>query len=136
MSKCICISCGAQKRAPYARCRCCGLDPSTDEASLVKSVYLSTGRFVTGSETDEEEERKAQYAAELDDLARALRSGKQVNYDPDELARLSAQYRLMKSVPRRAIWGAVFRTFLPAFALGAVLLLAILFLRIATSCRR
>ncbi len=130
MPSAICISCGARKRTAYQRCRRCGFDPTKDDTSLVKSVYLSTGRYYSGSETEGEAAEQARYSTELDHIAELLESGHEIEYDADELARLREQLRLVRSVPRIAVWGAVFRLFLPAFVLGAILLVLVVVLRV------
>ena len=126
--KAICISCGAPKRAPYKRCRRCGFSPTVNDMSLVKSVYLSTGRFATGEETGQEVERQLRYSKELDDIGAVIRAGNQIEYDEDELTRLKKELAVMRSVPIAAVWGVVFRTFLPGllFVTGVWLLYLLL----------
>ena len=121
MVKAVCIACGAAKGAPYRRCRHCGLDPTSDDLSLVKSVYLSTSRYVTGEETEDEIRNQREYSKELDGIADRLSRGDRIEYDEEELARLKENLDLMRSVPRAAVWGAVFRTFLPGFLFVAAI---------------
>lgn len=117
-----CIQCGGEKAAPWQRCRVCGFDPTVDEMSLAKSVYLSSGRYDTA-------EQAREHDGELDELARRIRSGDQIDYDPDDLERLAKQRQMVESIPARAVWGAVVRFFLPGVALIVGLLLLYVFLR-------
>jgi hypothetical protein len=110
----ICIFCGASKRRPADRCKECDGDPTTDVESLVKSVYLSTGRF-------ESEDAQSQYSIELDDIGARLRRGIRVQYDANELKRLDEQRHAVQSVTRSQVWSAVLRFFLPGI-IGLVLL--------------
>ena len=121
METAICIRCGAKKKRPYHKCRSCGLDPKDDEAALVKSVYLSTGRC-------DDPDEAARYVEELQQHAAALRAGQEVEYDEHELRRLRRQKHLVESVPMSAVLATLFRFFLPAilllagmFALGLLL---------------
>jgi hypothetical protein len=87
-------------------------------------VYLSTGRFTTGEESEEGVQRQAQYSDELDAAAALLKSGRKVDYDEEELRRLKRELEMLKSVPRAAPWTALFRLFLPGLLfLGAIWLL-------------
>lgn len=120
MAKAICIACGHAKPRPWKACRKCGLDPSSDEMALAKSVYLSIGRF-------EDPAEQAKYEDELDQVGRDLSIGKVVHYDEKELARLVEQKKAVDSVPPLAPWIALMRIFLPAFIglaiIGAIWLL-------------
>lgn len=115
MEMAICIRCGAKKKRPYHKCRSCGLDPKGDEAALVRSVYLSTGRY-------EDPDEAGRYVEELERHAAAIRAGQEVAYDEDELARLRRQKHLVESVPFSAVLGAMFRSFLPGILLLAGIL--------------
>ena len=119
MIKAICISCGTRKSAPWKKCSHCGLDPSTDEMALVKSVYLSVGRF-------EDPDQQRRYSEELEHLGTSLRDGGVVEYDGGELHRLRKQKKALDGVPMSSVWGAVFRLFLPGIA--TVVLLLVVFL--------
>jgi hypothetical protein len=116
MSVSICIKCGAKKYLPWQRCKHCKFDPSGDEDALVRSVYLSTGRF-------EEPDDQTSYIPELSRLAGIIQSGLPIEFDAAELSRLSSQQRNFVSVPWSAAWGAIFRFFLPALLLIAALCL-------------
>jgi hypothetical protein len=120
MAKAICVQCGIRKSAPWKKCRHCGYDPAKDEEGLVQSVYLSLGRF-------EDPERQQQYANELDELATEIQRGARPAFDQVELERLVKQKAEFESIPPSAPWTALFRFFLPAIGLLAVLY-AILFL--------
>jgi len=118
----ICINCGEKKPAPWKSCKACGHDPRIQEEDLVKSVYLSTGRFEDGNE-------KADYVSVLQALAQTLKEGKQVTYDQDDMDRLSRQRAAIEDVDSKTVWGAVFRFFLPALVLIAVLVLLLVVLK-------
>ncbi len=130
MTNAICISCGADKHAPYRKCRHCRLDPSKDDALSVKSVYLSTSRYVSGEETEEEIEQQERYSKELDRLAQLLQSGQPIEYDKEEITRLQKNLELMRSVSGSQVWGAAFRLVLPGIIFLAALWLIYFLLRI------
>lgn len=110
MAEAVCIRCGARKSAPWRVCDRCGYDPTIDDDALLKSVYLSAGRF---SEPD----KKKRYRSELDRIAVSIEQGKQPTFDEVELLRLKAQKALVGSVPTSVVWRAVLRFFLPAIGL-------------------
>ena len=115
MAEAICLRCGNRKKAPWERCKRCGYDPTAnDEESLVKSVYLSVGRFA--DLTDKERYRK-----ELDQIAGDIERGDHPVFIESELVRLRAQRITTERIPSSAAWGAVLRLFLPA--VGLLLLL-------------
>ncbi len=126
MTDAICIRCGSRKRAPWRRCRRCGLDPSGDPEALVRSVYLSTARF------DAPDDRRA-WGAALDAVGARIEAGTPPEFDAGELRRLRAQRDAVRRAPASAVWGAVFRLFLPALVFLATLFGAVLLLR---SCVR
>jgi hypothetical protein len=109
----LCMRCGVAKKSPYAQCPACGFEPRND-ADLVKSVYLSVGRFEDGDD-------QARYATQLIDLSSALRAGGSVEYVSSELSRLSQQLTQVRSVSPSAAWGTVARLFLPALLFLALL---------------
>ena len=113
----VCMSCGHEKKAPYKKCPSCGFDPAKDEADMVKSVYLSLGRY----DNEDEQER---YCQELQCISAALARGEQISYEEEELKRLKAQKKEVESVKLWRVWLYVFWAFLPGIAfLGASLLL-------------
>ena len=122
MAQAICISCGRPKPLPWKICRSCRFDPTKDDTSLAKSVYLSTGRF---SENDEKE----QYARQLDDLGQRIANGESIEYEHGELNRLRAQKVYFESVPMRVVWGAVGRLFLPGIVFLLILVVVWFLLR-------
>jgi hypothetical protein len=119
----ICARCGASKRAARKKCAGCGLDPAKDDAVLVKSVYLSIGRF----DVPDEQER---YRAELARMAEALKSGSAIAFDPAELERLDQQRRAVNEVSWRTIGGTLIVFFLPALVALAVTWGALLVLKL------
>lgn len=122
MAEAICLQCGNHKHAPWEKCKRCEYDPSGDQEALVRSVYLSVGRFT-------DPDRKATYGAELDRMGIALERGQQPTFSEPELARLREQQKIFKSIPRPAVWGAVLRLFLPTIGLLMVLFAAVYLLK-------
>lgn len=123
MAKAICPRCGTPKKRPWKKCSNCGLDPAHDEDALVKSVYLSVERFEDGGD-------RRRYSKELDDLTVRIRAGESPSFDPEVLNRLRKQKRLVESVPSSAVWGAVFRLFLPAIVVVVILVVIIVLRRL------
>lgn len=119
----ICIRCGEQKRMPWQRCSNCGFDPAKSEDSLVKSVYLSTGRF-------NEQSKKEQYIEDLLKCSRDIKDGGSIEYDPRELFRLRAQKEALNGIPISEAWRSVARLFLPVLLLVPILLIIFLLRRI------
>jgi hypothetical protein len=104
----VCVKCGAPKPQAWSRCGGCAFDPSDDNESLVRSVYLSVGRF------DDEASADA-YRRELDSIGATLQKGQTISFDEDELIRLRAQKRTFESIPVSAVWRTiVMRILLPA----------------------
>jgi hypothetical protein len=110
MAEAICIRCGNKKSTPWEKCGRCGYDPSRDEDALVKSVYLSVGRF-------RESAAKDRYRTNLDQIGEALEAGEQPAFQESELARLKAEKAFVESVRPSAAWAAILRLFLPAVGL-------------------
>jgi hypothetical protein len=111
MATALCLRCGHNKPAPRKKCKRCGFDPTIgNDDALVRSVYLSVGRFTEAAETE-------RYAVELDQIRADIEGGKQPTFDNTELARLRAQMSAFKEVPLSAVWGALLRLFLPAVGL-------------------
>lgn len=113
-----------EKSTPWEKCERCGYDPSRDEEGLVKSVYLSVGRFT-------EPRDKARYRTELDRIGAAIEGGEQATFQEAELARLRAQKSLVGRIKPSAPWGAVVRLFLPAIGLLILLFGMAYLIRIA-----
>jgi hypothetical protein len=112
--KALCLRCGAAKATPWATCRRCKFNPEGDEDALVKSVYLSEGRF----EDPDEQER---YRTELQHMAEELSAGHPIIFEPDELRRLLEQKRLVESIRPAAAFKALFKYFLPVILFVVVL---------------
>jgi hypothetical protein len=75
-----------------------------DEETLVKSVYLSTGRYEDGND-------QIRYETELLQVAEAIKNGENVGYEEGDLARLRKEKSLVEQF---SPWRAVLRFFLPA----------------------
>ena len=110
--KAICIRCGQAKDFPWRPCSACGLDPQGDEATMVKSVYLSIGRF------ENEAEQRA-WELELAILAEQIRRGGGVEFDKQELTRLLAQKHAVGSISRWHLIIYLGRVFMPGLAILA-----------------
>ncbi len=110
MAEAVCLRCGDKKPAPWRKCKRCRYDPRGDEDALVKSVYLSVGRFTDPTE-------QGGYRVELDRLATGIERGEPPTFPKSELDRLRAQKELFDRVGLLPVWGAVFRLFLPAIGL-------------------
>ena len=89
---------------------------------MVRSVYLSVGRY----DDPAEQER---YSQELVLVKRAIREGGTINYELAELQRLRDQLHSVRSVSSAAIFGALFRLFLPAILFLAALYLLLYIIR-------
>lgn len=106
MARAICISCGRSKSWHWKRCRYCGLDPLSDESLLVKSLYLSTGRF-------DEERTQKRYEKELDRIAKDIQEGKAVEFDSKEIDRLLTLKHQCDSVSVNVLIRTLWYLFLP-----------------------
>jgi len=115
----ICPRCGTPKRKPGKKCGHCGLDPDQVEEALVKSVYLSIERFEDGDD-------RQRYGEVLRDLSARMRAGESPEFDASVLDELRKQRRLVSSVPASAVWGAVFRLFLPVIVVVVALVIVII----------
>lgn len=103
--KVVCIKCGADKNAPWQECPQCGLEPVDED--LVKSVYLSSGRFAL------DPERAAEYESELADFQAAIRGGRTIEYEEPDLQRLREEKEFVETWPEVATWSTLFRFLLP-----------------------
>jgi hypothetical protein len=122
MSEAICVRCGAWKRQPWHPCRRCKFDPTRDREALVRSVYLSAGRF------DSLPERRA-YRETLRRMATDIEAGASPSFDETELQRLRTQRDLLRSIPTSAVYATLLRLFLPAILFLAALYGLVLFLK-------
>jgi hypothetical protein len=98
------------------------LDPQHDDELLVKSVYLSTGRFNDAKLQDA-------YRAELEVFSQQIRTGHRIEFDSAELARLAAQKDLVRSISFwRVVWTVVWM-FWPHLLIVSIFLFALWALR-------
>ena len=116
----ICIHCGAKKKEPWYKCRNCGYTPTGKD--LIKSVYCSTRRY-------QDHDAQKEYELELERISAERRTGKAIGYDDRELDRLERQQKDVDEVPASAVWGTVFRLFLPGIIFLVLLYLILAFLR-------
>jgi len=86
---------------------------------LVKSVYLSLGRYDT-------EEERTRYRAELDTISRQLGAGEEIKFDRAELERLRRQKADVDSTGDWSLFRYLVRLFLPGIVI-VLLLIGILY---------
>ena len=116
----LCLRCGEKKSFPGQPCPKCGFAPEPGTDDELRSVYLSTGR--PGADP-------AGLRADLDQAAAALRSGADIDYDPEILGLLRDQRDRNRFNPNASLGGLVLRFILPALLILAALLLLGAFLR-------
>ena len=98
------IKCGARKSLPYEKCPNCAFDLQHDREDLVKSVYLSSGRFDSQSD-------KEKYSGELNSYSERLRSGLSIEYDQAEIERLDMQLTEIEALDDKSILSYLFQFF-------------------------
>jgi hypothetical protein len=76
---------------------------------LIKSVYLSVGRF----SNDENPE----YQDELDIIAEKIRGGVSIDYNQECMERIGNESKMILSVPWYAPWIVVLKVFGPIFGI-------------------
>lgn len=123
MASAICIKCGTEKTAPWKKCQNCRFDPSKNEDDLVKSVYLSSGRY-------EDQEKQKKYMHELDNIGELIKNGQSPSFDSDDLERLREQKHDVESISLLTVFKTLFRLFLPAIIFLAILYGLLLFLKL------
>jgi len=111
----ICLRCGATKELPYETCVGCGFQPTEEDESLLKSVYLSLGRYDTPDE-------QSRYALELVTLAEQLRRGEEIEFDGDDLRRLQKQKGEVEHLSYAGTTYLLFRIFFPGILLLLILI--------------
>ena len=62
-------------------------------------------------------------------MSEEIRQGRSTVYEESEMDRLRQQSNLVSTVSSRAVWGAVFRFFLPAIIFLALLYLVLVWLK-------
>lgn len=118
----ICLHCGTTKELPCETCLGCGFLPTDEDDSLLKSVYLSLGRYDTPNE-------QSGYALELVALAERLRRGEEIEYDGDDLRRLQKQKGEVEHVSYAGVAYLLFRIFIPGLLFLLVLVGVLLILK-------
>lgn len=118
MPEAVCIVCGGGKSSPWEVCSSCKFDPRSSSESLVKSVYLSTGRF-------EEMDRKDNYRNELSNISIKIRSGELLEYETHDIMRLRDQLKFVNRIQWYEPWVAVLE-FLVKYFLKIFLLLILI----------
>jgi hypothetical protein len=110
----ICLRCGETKNAPYEQCGGCGYHPADDE-SLVKSVYLSVGRYDSPAE-------QSQYKYELKKLAKQIHEGNEIAFDSVDITRLQKQKIEVESVGDLGVLRYLAKVFFPGLLFLFILL--------------
>lgn len=105
MVEAICIRCGEGKTYPWKKCSFCGLDPNLNDDLIIKSVYLSEGRF------DEEDDRIL-YREYLKNISLKIKNGQEFIFNKRELDRLRDQRRIIMNIKWYSPWIVVFRVLL------------------------
>jgi RecJ-like exonuclease len=83
MTIAICTECGSTKFGAFSQCEDCGFTPSSD-AERAKSVMMSDHHYTP---------------FELEILSESLRTGKQINYDPEIVAEYERTLNCLESDP-------------------------------------
>ena len=118
----VCCRCGGPKEQPWETCARCHFSPLGDDNALIRSVYLSVGRYA------EIQEQEA-YRQTLGEMAARIENGESITIATNEAARLKLQLVQVRNLPANAPWGAVARMFAPALLTLVVLLLVFIVLR-------
>lgn len=121
--KALCIKCGAFKATPWESCPECKFLPVDED--LVRSVYCSSGRFVS------DPERRIAYEHELLKMSADIRSGTPLVLDCHELARLRAEREVIHAC-NPSVAKILFRISLPAI----VMFMAFFVLLLIRYCHR
>lgn len=109
MPEAVCIVCGEEKRSPWKICKSCGFDPNSSPDALVKSVYLSTGRY-------EDRADKDIYKDHLLKFSEDIKSGISVYYEECDILRLTKQMDSVISITWHALSIVVLKFFARFFA--------------------
>lgn len=117
----VCVRCGSEKGAPWKICSSCGFRPEEDSDAMIKSVYLSAGRFEGRTE-----EQKV-WQAELSRLVGERDLVSSYSYDEGEVERLERQ---MRDIGRINPWPTVLRLFLPAIVVISVIVALLIILKL------
>lgn len=119
----ICLRCGTGKELPYETCIGCGFQPTDEDESLLKSVYLSLGRY----DTPEEQSR---YKLELIALAEQIRRGEEIEFDGDGLRRLQMQKAELEHLSYAGVTKLLFRILFPGLLFLLVLIGVLVILKL------
>jgi hypothetical protein len=102
MKRAICLSCGEWKHRPWATCKKCGFDPTSDPLLEAKSVFLSLGRYAGDDYMHE-------YYDELEGYSKRIKRGESIEFPQDEIHRLLEERRDVRSVsPAQAYLALLF----------------------------
>jgi hypothetical protein len=119
MPEAVCIVCGEGKSSPWKVCKSCRFDPKTSSDALVKSVYLSTGRY-------DDQTCKDKYRNELSRISEDIRSGFPIIYEKSDVIRLNDQMNSVNTVKWYSPW-IVVAEFFTKFSIKIFIALFIIF---------
>lgn len=100
MQEAVCIVCGEGKSSPWKVCKSCRFDPKSSPDALVKSVYLSTGRY-------DDQMHKNIYRNDLSKISKEIRSGFSIYYEDSDIIRLKNQMNAVNIVKWYMPWISV-----------------------------
>jgi len=103
----ICIRCGAKKHSAWKTCGNCGLDPNGDTNDLIKSVYMSIGRY------EDADERQAEWQRELEHIGNVINNGGFPEYEELELKRLNEQRIMIENTQLPSVTVILLKIFWP-----------------------
>lgn len=109
----ICLKCGEEKNFPWENCSSCNFIPSGSD--LIKSVYLSQGRF-------DDEKMQNEYKEELKKYSLQIKKNVKIRYDKNELKRLGKEKIIIEKF-NPSIFSILFNFFLPSVILFFLIVL-------------
>ena len=120
MPEAVCIVCGEGKSSPWEVCEVCKFDPKRSQDSLVKSVYLSTGRY------DDECSKKI-YRNYLNEIAMDIKGRNVIQFHEPDIDRLKRQMNMIKDVKWYYPWISV-GEYIVKYSLKSFIIFLIIFL--------
>lgn len=113
----ICLKCGTGKNYPWEMCSNCKYVPLASD--LIKSVYLSEGRF------SNDEKKQDLYRKELIKYGVQIKNNTKIQFDESELERLSKEKKIIEEF-NPSIISILFQFFLPAIILFIIIALLVI----------
>lgn len=120
MPEAVCISCGESKSHPWDVCNSCKFSPGDNLQLLVKSAYLSVGRY---------EDRRDQdiYRIDLLKIGQGIKSGSDTYFNKSDIDRLTHQLIMVKGVKWYQPWICVGEYFVK-YTIKASIVFCVIFL--------